>query len=78
MSSSEKQFDAASSKNVADVALAIATIVHIIKEQPAFDSALYDQRVQSILDQTEREISPILRAVLEISINLDNETPTTL
>ena len=78
MSSSEKQFDVVSSENVAEVALAIATIVHIIKEQPAFDSALYDQRVQSILDQTEREISPILRAVLEITINLNNETPTAL
>jgi hypothetical protein len=61
-----------------EVLAAITTIVHIIKEQPAFDVALYDERVQGILQAKGDDMSTVFRAVLENTVSLDDETPKAL
>ncbi|NNB15948.1 hypothetical protein [Pseudomonas fragi] len=67
MSKNPQEMGTAVAEAVAGVGVAIAAIVLAIKQQPGFDSAAFDEKIEKLLKQPE--LSSITRSTLEATLD---------
>lgn len=56
---------------LADVGLAVAAIVFAIKQQPGFDVAAYDSKIESLV--ADPDLSKTIRAILQATLPLKED-----
>ncbi len=66
MSTNAKQLEVVLGTLIADVGLAVSAVVLAIKQQPGFDTAAYDSKIEAVLGTPD--LSLTIRAILEATL----------